>query len=71
MSTWIKHNEKTPNLRQHILATLVDHGSPKVVACWYIDDNRIMIDETPNSQTYSFSMVKAWQPFPQPYSESA
>jgi len=67
MDRWIKVVDKTPHLKQKILATLVEHGEPKVVACWYVEGNRIMLDETPNSQTYSFSLVKAWQPFPEPY----
>lgn len=70
MSQWIKGTDKTPFLKQHILATLVEQGEPKVVACWYVEGNRIMLYDTPNTQTYSFSLVKAWQPFPEPYEET-
>lgn len=67
MSQWIKDPEVKPHIKQKILATLVEHGEPKVVSCWYVEGNRIMMDDSPNAQTYSFSLVKAWQPFPEPY----
>ncbi|MFT2007851.1 DUF551 domain-containing protein [Pontibacter sp. 13R65] len=66
---WIKSSENLPAMRQKILATIEEHGRPTVVACWYVDDHRIMMDHLPDSKTYDFSIVKAWQPFPEPYLE--
>ena len=69
MENWIRKEEKLPEEHQRILATVKLHGKTAVVPCWYIPDNRILLNDSPDSQTYSFSMVKAWQPFPEPYKE--
>ncbi|TXK46386.1 hypothetical protein FVR03_10905 [Pontibacter qinzhouensis] len=66
---WIPSSEQLPELRQNILATIDEHGHPTVVACWYVGDNRIKMDSSPNAKTYDFSIVKAWIPFPKPYME--
>lgn len=70
MAQWIKATDKKPELKQQILATMVESGETKVVPCWYVEGNRIMLYDTPNTQTFSFSLVKAWQPFPEPYNEN-
>lgn len=67
MAQWITHDKGTPQLKQQILATIEEQGKPKVVACWYVEDNRIKLDQHPDSLTYAFAIVKAWQPFPEPY----
>jgi hypothetical protein len=69
MINWIKREEQIPEDHQRILATVKLNGKTSVVPCWYIPNNRILLNDTPNSQTYSFMMVKAWQPFPEPYLE--
>ncbi|WP_187261534.1 DUF551 domain-containing protein [Pontibacter beigongshangensis] len=69
MKKWIKSSESLPRMRQRILATIEEHGEPTVVSCWYVGDNRIMLEQLPNSKTYDFSIVKAWQPFPEPFLE--
>ena len=69
MAQWIKATDKIPHLKEQILATLVESGERKVIACWYVEGNRIMLDRNPNSQTYSYGLVHAWQPFPEPFEE--
>lgn len=69
MANWIRKEEKIPKEHQRILATVEMNGAPSVVTCWFIENNRILLNETPNSPTYSFDMVKAWQPFPEPFRE--
>ena len=69
MGNWIRAADKFPEERQRILATVNINGKISVVPCWYIQNNRILLNDTPNAPTYSFSMVKAWQPFPEPYQE--
>ncbi|GAA4435998.1 hypothetical protein GCM10023188_28530 [Pontibacter saemangeumensis] len=70
MTQWTKATDKKPELKQQILATIVESGKTKVVPCWYVEGNRIMLYDTPNTQTFSFSLVQAWQPFPEPYEET-
>ncbi|GEO06660.1 hypothetical protein AAE02nite_43240 [Adhaeribacter aerolatus] len=69
MLGWIKKEDKIPQEHQRILATVEMNGKTSVVPCWFVADNRILLNDAPNSQTYSFSMVRAWQPFPEPYQE--
>jgi len=67
MSDWIASKDKLPEEHSRILVTIERHGKPAVVPCWFIENNRILFSDTPNAPTFSFSMVSAWQPFPQPY----
>ena len=69
MSSWIRSNERLPEEHQKILVTVEHNGKKTVAPCWVIDNNRIMFSETPNAPSYSFAMVKAWLPFPEPYQE--
>lgn len=69
MANWIKAADKLPEENQRILATITLQGKVSVVPAWYIQNNRLLLNDTPGSPTYSFSMVIAWQPFPPPYQE--
>jgi len=69
MIQWIRSNERKPEEHQKILVTVEQHGKKTVAPCWFIQDNRIIFSDTPNSPSYSFAMVKAWLPFPEPYQE--
>ena len=69
MANWIKAQDKSPEPHQHILATIMENDKPMVVACWYCQDHKIQIKERPNAETYSFAIVHAWMPFPEPYVE--
>jgi hypothetical protein len=71
MLDWINSQEKRPEPHQHILVTIKENGKPTVVACSMVDKDRIQIGEGPTLRTYSFSIVKAWLPFPKPYEEKA
>ena len=69
MANWIKAEDKLPAENKRILATVNQKGKVSVVPAWYIQNNRILSHDAPGSPTYSFSMVKAWQPFPEPYQQ--
>jgi len=69
MINWIKNEDRTPEEHQRILATVELNGKTSVVPCWYIENNRILLNDAPNAPTYSYSMVRAWQPFPEPFQE--
>jgi hypothetical protein len=69
MAIWIKSSERLPVPHQQILATIEQHGQLKVIPCWLTEDDQIILDQHPDTTSYSFSIVKAWQPFPEPYQE--
>jgi hypothetical protein len=69
MDNWIKSIDQLPPLHQPVLATIEQHGKLEVLPCWRIDDKYFVMDQNLNAARYTFSIVKAWQPFPEPYRE--
>jgi hypothetical protein len=69
MAIWIKSSERLPVPHQQIFATIEQHGQLKVIPCWLAEDDQIILDQHPDTTSYSFSIVKAWQSFPEPYQE--